>query len=190
MDLILTVIMVFIGLLIADLMTACVHWVVDNYASRDWPFVGKHYVAYAHDHHDDPLEILRITFLQRHWFILTFAAFCAVTLYLLNRFNVVTTSALIFGAATNYIHCLSHRTRKENGPIINFFHHIGLLQSPKNHTHHHNNESSHYALLTDYLNPIIEASRIFPFAERCLLRVGLRKYWWDRSDAKPANSTP
>ncbi len=182
MEFVLAPFLILAGLILADLATAGVHWTVDNYASRDWPFVGPHYVAYAHDHHDDPLAILRLSFVKVHWFIFSFTAAMAGFLYLIGGLNTVTISALVFGGSTNFIHQCSHRTPEENGPVINFCHRLGLLQSPKAHVHHHENEGAHYALLTDYMNPLLEALGIFPLAEKCLARVGLRRHWWEKLD--------
>lgn len=184
MAIITTIGLIFIGLILADLTTAFVHWSVDNYASRDWPFIGPHYVAYAHDHHDDPMELLRLSFIKCHWFILSFAVAMAVFLAAIDGLNTLTISALAFGACTNLIHGWSHRSAEENGPLITFCHKLGLLQSPTHHDHHHNNESSHYALLTDYTNPILEASGLFPLAEKCLSQLGLQPYWWEKAEIK------
>ena len=184
MDILAIIFMVFIGLILADLTTACVHFVVDNYASRDWPFIGKYYVAFAHDHHDDPMELLRLPFIKVHWFIVSFAALMAIFLVLINGLNIITISALIFGACTNLIHSWSHRTHEENGPLINAAHKLGILQSPRHHDYHHNNDSSSYALLTDYMNPILEAFRIFPLAEKFLSLFGLHPHWWESEKAK------
>lgn len=170
--------LIALGLLLADLVTACVHWSVDNYASRDWPLIGPHYVAYAHDHHDNPLEILELSFIRCHWFILTFSTVMAVFLFAIDGLNTLTVSALIFGACTNLIHGWSHRSREANGPVITFFHRFGILQSPKHHDRHHSEESSNYALLTDFINPVLEWSGVFPFVEKCLAAIGLKQWWW------------
>ncbi len=184
MDILFAIFLIFVGLILADLTTAFVHWIVDNYASRDWPFIGRHYVAYAHDHHDDPLEILRLSFVHVHWFIFTFTFAMGLFLYLIGGLNIVTISALVFGGATNFIHQCSHKTPDENFAVINMCHRLGLLQSPKAHTHHHEDDGAHYALLTDYTNPIIEATGIFPFLERCLEKIGIQTHWWEKHPAQ------
>ena len=51
---------------------------------------------------------------------------------------------------------------------------IGLLQSPVHHAGHHRPPSDRrYCVLTDWLNPVLDAVGIWALLERGLRRVGL-----------------
>jgi len=180
MDILTTGLMILCGLWLADFGTATVHWAVDNYADPEWPFIGPHYVFHSHNHHNDPMALFKISLLERHGFIVCFVTVTGLILAALDLINTFTLSALIFGGLTNVIHGWSHHTAEENGPMLTALHKLGLFQSPKHHVHHHIDENgSHYALLTDHVNPVLEAVGLFPFLEKVIKRCGLQSRWWE-----------
>jgi ubiquitin-conjugating enzyme E2 variant len=69
---------------------------------------------------------------------------------------------LILGVNANQIHKWAHRTRAENGPIIGFLQRIRLIQTPRHHAFHHTGpKNSHYCVLTNFLNPILDGLRLW-----------------------------
>jgi ubiquitin-conjugating enzyme E2 variant len=65
----------------------------------------------------------------------------------------------------------------ENGPVIAALQRIRLLQSPRHHQQHHlGRKDSHYCVLTDALNPVLDRTRFWKGLERVLEVVfGLKK---------------
>jgi ubiquitin-conjugating enzyme E2 variant len=84
--------------------------------------------------------------------------------------------AAVLGANANQVHKWSHRTKAENGVLIVAAQHLKLIQSPSHHQRHHvDGKDSHYCVLTDFLNPILDYCRFWRGLEALARAVGLRK---------------
>ena len=60
-------------------------------------------------------------------------------------------------------------TRRENGRVISFLQYVGILQSRRHHAQHHRaQKNTHYRVVTNYLNPVLEAMTLWPFLERMI----------------------
>ena len=69
---------------------------------------------------------------------------------------------VILGINANQIHKWAHRTRRENGLIIALLQHLRLIQTPRHHALHHTDpKNSHYCVLTNFLNPILDGLRLW-----------------------------
>ena len=109
---------ILIGLWMADFTTGFVHWIVDNYGNPDWPIVGPHHIVHSHNHHDAPLELFDLPPLAKHGGICLVVGSVALVLTLIGAMTVYFAAACVFGALTNIIHCWSHVSEEENGPVI------------------------------------------------------------------------
>ena len=75
------------------------------------------------------------------------------------------------GVNANEIHKWAHRSRRQNGRLISFFQDVGLLQSAGHHARHHRgSKATHYCVVTNYLNPVLERIRFWAALERILVR--------------------
>ena len=179
LDITLIVFQILLGLWLADFATGFVHWIVDNYGNPEWPVIGPHHIAHSHNHHDAPLELFALPVLPKHGGIVSVVALVGLALWASGAMTVYFAAACVFGALTNIIHGWSHVSAEENGPLITACHAIGLFQSQRHHVHHHTGTSdTHYCLLTDHVNPVIETIRLWPLLERGLATIGIRKHWW------------
>ena len=81
------------------------------------------------------------------------------------------------GVNANEMHKWAHRTRRENGRIISFLQDVGLIQSRRHHAGHHRaGKNTHYCVVTNYLNPALDAAGLWTFLERGILIVfGVRR---------------
>jgi len=84
--------------------------------------------------------------------------------------------AAVLGANANQVHKWSHRTKAENGPVIALAQRLWVLQSPSHHHQHHvEGKDSHYCVLTNFLNPVLDTSRFWRGLEWLLRRAGIEK---------------
>jgi ubiquitin-conjugating enzyme E2 variant len=73
---------------------------------------------------------------------------------------------VILGANANQIHKWPHRTPAENEAFISLLQRIRLIQTPRHHGHHHTNpKNSHYCVLTNLLNPILDGIKLWDTLE-------------------------
>jgi len=75
------------------------------------------------------------------------------------------------------VHKWAHRTPAENGRLISLLQRARLVQSPAHHARHHTDpKNSHYCVLTNFLNPLLDGIRLWELLEWLILKVlGVRR---------------
>jgi len=171
---------VFIGLWLADFATGLFHWAVDNYCNPEWPLIGPQYVLPSHLHHDEGMYEFELSSIVTHLYIWTAVIIVGLIFWALGLMNVMIASACGFGFLTNIIHGWSHKRPEDNMLIVRALQKLGLFQSTQHHTFHHEEGSdSHYCLLTDHVNPLLETIGLWRGLDKVLSRLGVRKFWWE-----------
>jgi ubiquitin-conjugating enzyme E2 variant len=104
---------------------------------------------------------------------------CAAALvvaWLLGRLSPMVVLGALLGANANQVHKWSHRTPAENGPAVGLAQRLLLIQSPGHHHQHHSGRrNSHYCVLTNLLNPVLDRFRVWRGLEWVLRQGGLGK---------------
>lgn len=173
-----------IGLWSADFATGLFHWLVDNYGHPKWPIIGPHYIEPSHLHHDEDMFEFELSNVVTHLYIWTAVVIVGFTFWLSGLMTIPIAFACIFGFLTNVIHRWSHTRADENVAIVRGLQRLGIFQSTQHHTFHHlEGSDSHYCLLTDHINPLLEAIGFWGRLERLLLLLGIRKFWWEPLEA-------
>lgn len=159
-----------IGWLIADLLSGAFHWWHDRLTSTRWPVIGQWLVEPARLHHREPLAFLNGTFAYRHGSTYALAlAGGAVWLALLGP-SITLAAAVIGAALTTQVHEWTHHPSAA-GPMVRVLQETGLIQSPKHHAGHHRPpQLQRYCALTDWLNPVLDALRVWERLERLIGR--------------------
>ena len=174
---------VLVGLWLADFATGCFHWVVDNYCNPEWPVIGPSYISPSHLHHDEGMYEFELSTIVAHLYICNTVVVVGLIFWLMGLMTLVIASACVFGFLTNVIHRWSHTRPEDNTIIVKAFQRVGLFQSSQHHTFHHSgNSDSHYCLLTDHVNPLLETLGLWRHLDRFLLRLGIRKFWWETTE--------
>lgn len=154
------------GWLLADLLTGAFHWWEDNYGSEAWPIVGPWLIEPNRLHHAEPLAFTRHGFWARNLASIAAATAGAALLAVLTGPAVWIGTLAIGGALSNEVHYYAHRPSVA-GPVLRVLQQTGLCQSPKGHAVHHRPlHSAAYCVLTDWLNPTLEALRIWQRLDR------------------------
>jgi hypothetical protein len=157
---------------VTDFLSGVFHWLEDAYGKPSWPIVGRHVTKPNILHHYVPRA-----FTGNSWFIssrlllVICTAIVAVTLAL-GVFNWMVALSMVLGANANQIHKWSHRSPRENGPVVTMLQRLKLIQSPSSHRRHHQHgKDSDYCVLTDFLNPVLDGLRFWRGAEWVIQRV-------------------
>jgi plasmanylethanolamine desaturase len=162
--------------LAVDWISGVVHWFEDSYGRPSTPFVGRRVTKPNLRHHFRPRA-----FVSNSWYssseLLLFSCMAALCVaWLVGRLSPMVVLAAVLGANANQVHKWSHRTRAENGALIVTAQRLRLIQSPSHHQRHHaESKDSHYCVLTDFLNPILDSCRFWRGLETVLGWVGLEK---------------
>lgn len=159
------------GLYIADLVSGVIHWMEDRYGDPDWPVLG-HTVRENQQHHFTPRSFLGGNLWTRNREVLFIGLAFLAGFQALDWLSLVTISAVVFGVMSNEIHASAHRSQKENGPVLTALQKTGFMQSHAHHAaHHRKGKNSHYCMVTNHMNPIVEWTGVFRKLEWLIERV-------------------
>lgn len=162
-----------LGWLIADIVTGLFHWWEDRVASTATPLVGRYLIVPNRAHHRDPQAITQHGLSQRSRDTALFALAIGIAWWLLLGSSIVLAAACVGGIVSTEVHYAAHK------PLvlprwIRVLQEVGLLQSPAHHAGHHRPGSSRrYCILTDWLNPPLDALAVWARLERLLARLGI-----------------
>ena len=161
----------------ADFLAGIVHWLEDAYIREDTPLIGTTIGRANVIHHHLPRHMTRNNWWQSSWDLVAFSAILLLIAWKLGILGWQTWLFAIVSANANEVHKWSHRTRRENGPIITFFQNIRLLQTPHHHAIHHTNPKNvHYCPITNLVNPLLDTIRFWDAVEWFLARtIGLHR---------------
>jgi ubiquitin-conjugating enzyme E2 variant len=155
----------------ADFVSGLVHWWEDAYARTDRGLFRRVAVDNLR-HHAKPREFLDKSYWESSWdlWLLGAGAVAIAAAFHVLSWHIVLFAALVANA--NQIHKWAHRTREENGAVIGTLQRLHLLQSTRHHSlHHQGKRNSHYCVITNFLNPMLEELRLWSRLERLIQRV-------------------
>ncbi len=166
-----------VAVLVADFLSGLFHWLEDAYGNENWPIAGRLITKPNILHHHDPRYFTRHGWFQSSWLLLCFGLVILAAAWLWDLLTWHIWVIVILGVDANQIHKWAHRTPKENGPIIGLLQRIRLVQTPRHHALHHTDpKNSHYCVLTNFLNPILDGMRLWDGLEWVIhLVVGVRR---------------
>ena len=152
---------IVIGWLLADLLTGAFHWWEDEFGKEEWPLVGPWLIAPNRLHHAEPLVFAAGGFAGRNADSIIAALIAAVPLVWWLGPSPLVVSLMIGAALSNEVHYFAHAPSKAPR-LVRILQQTGFLQSPKCHAAHHRPPySANYCVLTDWLNPFLEAAGVW-----------------------------
>lgn len=169
-----TAIMIIGAYLVADFLSGFFHWLEDRYSTEDmiWP-IGEYIAKPNLRHHDRPTFMLMGNYWHRNYTTIIPACTIAAVLWLCGAhwFWIL---SFVFLSQANEVHGLAHRMGK-NPAWVEVLQEAGVFCSPRQHAHHH--KSPHrirYCVMTNLLNPILDAFLFWDALEWLLARFGMK----------------
>ncbi len=151
-----------LAVLAADFVVGVFHWVEDAYLRDNCPVLGQLVARPNILHHYRPRHFLRKSWMASCWDLWLVAGLIITAAW---AFGMLTPVVGLFAALVgnaNQIHKWAHRSRRENGPWINLLHDLRILQSSRHHAIHHTDpKSTHYCVITEFLNPVLQRLRFW-----------------------------
>lgn len=148
--------------LAADFLSGFFHWIEDAYGREQWLITGRLVTKPNILHHHDPRYFTRHNWLQSSWLLICFCAGVVAVSWLCDVLTWQVWLVTILGANANQVHKWAHRTPAENGRIVSLLQRCRLVQTPRHHALHHTDpKDSHYCVLTNFLNPILDGMRFW-----------------------------
>lgn len=159
---------IFLVTLLSDFFSGFFHWLEDVYAKPGMPIV--HQIAVNNElHHTRPRA-----FLSNNWWQSSWDVGLASLLIVLSTWwaGILSWPVVLFAAITtnaNQIHKWAHQNSKEKPALISFLQKHHILQTPRHHGKHHSGEkNTHYCVITNVLNPILERINFWRHLERLI----------------------
>ena len=165
------------AVLVADFVSGLLHWLEDAYGQEDWPITGRLVTKPNILHHHDARYFTRHSWFHSSWDLACLGLVVLAVAWLCGQLTWEVWLVVILGTNANQIHKWAHRSPVENGPIISLLQHVRLVQTPRHHARHHTDpKNSHYCVLTNLLNPILDGIRLWDALEWVLRTLfGLRR---------------
>ncbi len=158
--------------LAADFLSGLLHWLEDAYGREHWPITGKLITRPNILHHHDPAYFTRHGWFESAQVLLVIGLAVLLGAWALDLVSWEIILVVAIGVNANEIHKWTHQSRRKNGRLVSWLQDLGVLQSAEHHANHHRGEkSTHYCVVTNYLNPLLERVGLWPSLERLILLV-------------------
>ena len=163
-----------LGVLAADFVGGCVHWLADTFFAEDTPLIGKVLIEPFREHHRDPLAMTRRSFLRVGNSNVVATSVMLVVVWYWRRGSApgVFTDAWITTLAgalwlTNQFHKWAHVSRVP--PAVAWLQATGLILTPARHARHHTGSHTRgFCVTNGWLNPVLDRVGVFTAAERLI----------------------
>ncbi len=147
-----------LGWLLADLIGGFLHWIEDRVLREDMPILGRTVVAPNRLHHRQPMAFATGSFLERNGTTWIAAAMASAIWLILFGASAVWVGATIGGMVTSMVHYLTHVPPRQGHPL-RVLQDIGSVAQ---HAQHHRAPADRrYCVLTNWLNPLLDAARVW-----------------------------
>lgn len=168
------------GWLLSDFASGFVHWLGDTFGTIDMPVLGEAFIRPFREHHTDPKGITRHDFIEtngNNCIVVCVCLYLPMSLLFLVPDNAIrfwlVTAGVTLGFATfmtNQIHRWAHL---DDPPwYARLFQRLGLFMTAEHHdVHHAAPYDTYYCITSGWLNPILQRTRFFDYAERVVRSV-------------------
>jgi len=148
--------------LAVDFASGFFHWLEDRYGKPDWPITGRWITQPNMLHHEKPCHFTKNSWLKSADVLLVMAVFLASIAWL---FEFMTWELAVFiaiGINANEIHKWNHLPSSQRPRWVNLLQKLRVLQSARHHARHHGgNKDTHYCVITDFVNPVVDSLRLW-----------------------------
>lgn len=156
----------FLGVLVADLISGIVHWFEDTYGDPTWPVIGPTIILPNILHHDVPLKFTEAPFWKRNRGVIGVTLVVGGLFALAGWLNLMTITALVAGTFANEVHRWAHLKPDQLPWGVRALQKAKILQTAQHHwAHHRHGYNTHYCTITNMLNPSLDGLRLFRIIE-------------------------
>jgi hypothetical protein len=159
-------------ILLADFTGGLFHWAEDTLGAVDTPIWGKLFVAPNVLHHDNPGAILNVPLLPRVRMVLAAWLVLMLAAWLLDLLTWQVVAFLVLAAFNDQAHVLQHTPTGRVPRLVLVLRRAGILQSARHHWQHHKApHTSHYCVLTPWVNPVLDRLGFWRGMERVFVPI-------------------
>jgi plasmanylethanolamine desaturase len=157
-------------IVVVDFISGLVHWMEDTFWTEKTPVVGRWIVRPNALHHQNATAFVRNSWLQSSWDLLLVGLMVLIVAWGIGVLGWQVWLFVFLGVNANQIHKWAHMSGHQVPGVIRMFQRLHLLQSPAHHARHHaQDKNSHYCVVTNLLNPILDYARFWRGLEKLLV---------------------
>ena len=159
---------VVVAVILADFLSGLAHWLEDSYFTPSTPLLGQT-IAKNVLHHLQPAY-----FVSNAWYVtirssLVCAALVGAPLLAWGRLSWWVGLALVMAVFSNQVHKWAHMPAACVPGSVQLLQRWGILQTVTHHAAHHmGRKDRRYCVVTNVLNPVLDASRFWRMSEAAI----------------------
>lgn len=167
----LTIVKLFFTVMLADFFSGLIHWLEDIYAKPGMPWVHRIAIENAL-HHEQPRAFLKKNWWQSSWDSVLAAIVLLAGTWYFGIFSWYLVLFAVLAANANQIHKWTHQNVQEKPKLVTSLQKYHLLQTCRHHAKHHTGEkNTHYCVITNLLNPVLERLNFWRHLENIIARL-------------------
>ncbi|MBI1171770.1 hypothetical protein GC209_10225 [bacterium] len=162
----------FLLITAADLLGGLFHWAEDTLGSEDTPIWGPVFVRPSSRHHDQPTYILNVPWQRGAGLIAVTVAVVLAGAWLIGLFSWQLVVFALFSGMNDLAHRLEHTPTRDLPNVVRILRRLRLLQDSRHHWQHHKApHTSHYCVLTPWVNPVLDSLGFWRGLERLVVPI-------------------
>lgn len=157
--------------LMVDFFSGLLHWIEDTFWTVDTPIIGNWLVKPNVLHHEDGQAFIQNSYWYSSRDLLILGLLILIVAYVCRSLTWQVWLFVLLGANANQIHKWSHQNH--DAPyLIRLLQRIHVLQRPERHWRHHiDDKNTHYCVITNFLNPVLDGLHFWRLLEKLLVPV-------------------
>lgn len=162
---------IILVILLVDFVSGLLHWLEDSYGRPEWPLTGWLVTIPNIIHHHRPTYFTKHSWLRSAQVLIVLGSAILVSAWLLDLLSWQVLLFVAIGMNANEIHKWNHLPRSRRNSFVVLLQELRLLQTPEHHARHHGGtKDSHYCVITNVLNPVLERLGFWRLLEGAITR--------------------
>ena len=158
--------------LLVDFVSGVAHWAEDTYGHETTPVIGRWIVTPNLLHHRDGSAFVAKSWFASSWDLAAAGVAIVAAAGLAGALTWHVVLFALLGANANQIHKWNHMARSRVPLAVRVLQRLHLLQTLRHHAQHHSGaKNSHYCVITEFLNPVLDGLGWWRLLERLLAPV-------------------
>ncbi len=167
----LAIVKLFFAVLLADFVSGFIHWLEDTYAKPGMPFI--HQIAVENElHHEKPRAFLAKSWWQSSWDSVLAVTLLVAIVWYAGFLSWPVVLFAVLAANANQLHKWTHQNAQEKPRIVTRMQKWNILQTCRHHAKHHSGDkNTHYCVVTNILNPVLERMNFWRTLEHMIAQL-------------------
>ncbi len=157
-------------ILLVDFGSGFIHWAEDTFGTEDTPVLGNRIIKPNVLHHTNGYAFVRNSWFHSSRDLLYAGVVLLAVCWLIDFLTWHVFLSIFLMVNANQIHKWSHLSPARIPALIKILQKLRILQSPRHHANHHKGDkNTHYCVITDFTNPVLDKLGFWRWLESLLV---------------------